>query len=126
MRFASAIAAPMTLGSSCALFAACARDDRSAEVETSLRELRGSGLVPQTAAAVRLGRLYRDRHPGEGSANELCRELAGERTPTTAEEWRRLAAQSLARDRELRREVELDGWIVTPTEARLLAVASLR
>ena len=84
-----------------------------------------AGIVPDDAAAIELGRLYRKLHPDEGSARDLQGALAGALVPTTVEGWRRHLASAVAADLSGARCLELDGWTMTVTEARLLAVASL-
>jgi hypothetical protein len=95
------------------------RDDESWSVLVS------AGIVPEDAAAIELGRLYRKLHREERSARDLHAALAGALVPTTAEDWRRHLTSAVAADLASAHCLELDGWMMTVTEARLLAVASL-
>ena len=112
------------LGALLASIATAAGCDRQPDDDT-WAVLVSAGIVPDGVAAIELGRLYRKLHPDEGSARELQDALAGARVPTTAEGWRRHLASAVAADLTDAHCLELDGWMMTVTEARLLAVASL-
>lgn len=92
--------------------------------------LRRSGLVPRDDAARALGRRYLARRPGEATPAWLWQRLAGEPLEAgpplawSAADWRRRVVRAQREDRAAGRCLELDGWLVTVTEARLLALAS--
>ena len=117
-------------GAACALaspvlLAGCTRAHEPVD-ERAVDALFAAGIVPRHRAATRLGRLYRRRHTDESTISALCTALAGGAPPATADAWRALASRRHALDVENGRSTELDGWTMTPTEARLLALASLR
>jgi hypothetical protein len=112
------------LGGLLASIATAAGCDRRPD-DDAWSALVSTGVVPDDVAAIELGRLYRELHPEEGSARDLQAALAGTLAPTTPEGWRRHLASAMAADLESAYCLELDGWVMTVTEARLLAVASL-
>jgi hypothetical protein len=119
-QLAAAILAPATV-------AGCARREADRARDASREALRRSGIVPEGGDASRLGRLYLRQHRGDSGLADLDRALGGGAAPpATPEQWRQRLALGLRGDLEAGRCVELDGWALTLTEARLLALASLR
>jgi hypothetical protein len=106
--------------------AGCARrDGDGGEISAASRSaLWNAGIVPEGNAAIQLGRRYRHRHPDQHSIGDLCRALGGDPLPVEPGQWRRAAERALRGDLEAGRSIELDGWVVTLTEARLLGLAS--
>ena len=90
------------------------------------------GLLTQRDSARVVGRAYLDRVPAESSASGLVDRIAaglpdGRRAVRDASdgELRALLAASIRSDFEQGRVVDVDGWVLSPTEARLYALTTL-
>jgi hypothetical protein len=101
------------------------RDPGLYGLETWLRRLAAD--VPGLAG---LGRRYLEQHPAEASAAWISHELFGKELDDRSGESDRLIARqiSLGLESDYRNGnlVVLGGWLVTHTEARLMALVSLR
>jgi hypothetical protein len=112
------------------LLASCIACSRSQD--PGRRGLQGwlQALAAEVPAAAALGRQYLRQRPGEASAAWLVRQLFDEEPYGRAEAVRRVVAQRIGQRREADFRdgnlVVLQGWLVTQTEARLLALLSLR
>ena len=91
-----------------------------------------AGLLAHRDSARVVGTAYLDRVPSEASASRLVDRIAadlpeGRRTVRDAsdDELRSLLAASVRSDFEQDRIVEVDGWVLSPTEARLYALTTL-
>ena len=90
-----------------------------------------AGLLTHRDSARVVGRAYLERVPGESVSRLVDRIAAGlpggRRTVRDASEadLRLLLAASIRSDFEQDRIVEVDGWVLSPTEARLYALAAL-
>jgi hypothetical protein len=89
-----------------------------------------SRLFPDVRAAATVGDLYLQKQPEEGSAARLAYELFGSdsfRNVDREGDERLRQRLRASRDLDFRRDdlVVLHGWVVTRTEARLLALLSL-
>ena len=87
--------------------------------------------VPDSRAAATVGRLYLEQHPQEASAAWLEQRLFGTELSTRSERAGRVELierlrQGRQRDFRDGDMVVLDGWFFARTEARLLALISLR
>ena len=91
-------------------------------------------LVPDMAAAGRFGQSYLTAHPVERDFQQLADSVLGSlRLPTTAEAVDSnpkpvliaRARQVVIDDYVAGRVVEIDGWVLSITEARLYALAAL-
>lgn len=87
-------------------------------------------LFPNVRAAATVGDLYLHKQPEEGSAAWLAYELFGSdlfRDVNREGDERLKERLRASRDLDFRHDdlVVLDGWVVTRTEARLLALLSL-
>lgn len=74
-----------------------------------------------------IGALYLEAVPGEASAGQLVHLIAGSAhgahmTPSAAQT---MLLDAVRRDFERFETIELDGWVVSRTEARLCALAAL-
>jgi hypothetical protein len=91
-----------------------------------------AGLIAHRDSARAVGRAYLDGVPEESSVSRLVDRIAadlpeGRRTVRDASEadLRQLLAASIRSDFEQDRIVEVDGWVLSPTEARLYALTAL-
>jgi hypothetical protein len=91
-----------------------------------------AGLLTHRESARVVGRAYLDRVPGESTASGLVERITaglpgGWRTARDASdaELRALLAESIRSDFEEDRVVDVDGWVLSPTEARLYALTTL-
>jgi hypothetical protein len=91
-----------------------------------------AGLFTHQDSARAVGRAYLDRVPGESSASRLVDRVAadlpgGRRTLRDASDadLRELLAARIRSDFEEDRVVDVDGWVLSPTEARLYAITTL-
>lgn len=91
-------------------------------------------VVPDLAAAGRLGRAYLAAHPDEREPRRLVVELLGslglskERhavDSVPAARWSTRAREVVTEDYLAGRVVPVDGWVLSVTEARLYALAAL-
>jgi len=103
------------------------RQDGPADVADRL-----AGLFRNRTSAMTVGRAYLRRHPDERTISALLGGLAAgadglARTIAAGDpdRCRALVGARLRDDFACRRTVVLDGWIVSRTEARLCAVATL-
>lgn len=86
-------------------------------------------LFDELEPARRIGRAYLGAHPAEADEETLVRLL--EASPGWGRAWDaspaqlgELARSALARDFDRGRTVEVDGWILSRTEARLCALTT--
>ena len=91
-----------------------------------------AGLLAHRDSARVVGKAYLDHVPGESSVSRLVERISadlpeGRRTVLDAsdDELRTLLAASIRSDFEDDRIVEVDGWVLSPTEARLYALTTL-
>ena len=91
-----------------------------------------AGLLTHRDSAREVGSAYLDRAPQEASVSGLVDRIAaelpqGRRTVQEAsdDELRTLLAASIRLDFEHDRVVQVRGWVLSPTEARLYALAAL-
>jgi len=84
-------------------------------------------VLSDRAGARTMGRRYLVMAPGEGDVARLSALVAGGRqvTELTPAAARALLADAVRQDFERFETVELDGWVVSRTEARLCALAAL-
>ena len=75
-------------------------------------------LFPDDERLIQLGRSYREAYPEEDDVDVL-REL------TASVEDSSLGSEAIRRDFESGNTVQLDGWILSRTEARLCALHSI-
>lgn len=102
---------------------------------STCRDLRDrlAGLLEHRDSAWIVGREYLRATPSEATPPVLAY-LIAERLPlerralvsATDEELRRLLAASVVADFEEGRTVEIDGWVLSATEARLCALVACR
>ena len=80
------------------------------------------GIFLSRTSAARVGRAFLDRYPEEGSQSRLLELTARDLAARDSHAWRAWLAQQ--RREELRDEqvVEIDGWVLALSEARLCAL----
>ena len=90
-----------------------------------------AGLMVHRESARVVGSAYLDRVPSESSAGRLVERISaglpeGRRTLLAASdaELRALLSEAIRSDFEADRVVDVDGWILSPTEARLYALTA--
>jgi hypothetical protein len=91
-----------------------------------------AGVFADRASAAALGRRYLRAHPAAASVDRLCdgvvaRLADGRRAIAEADEdgLRRLLAGAVREDFASDRVIDVDGWVLSATEARLYALAAL-
>ena len=96
--------------------------ERLGAADATTRALRS--LILSRDSAVRLGRAYLVATPNEASASRLTSLILGESAMRTGREAARVRSR-IQGDFDAGRVVTVDGWIVSPTEARLCALCAL-
>jgi hypothetical protein len=91
-----------------------------------------AGLLAHRDSARIVGTAYLDRVPSEASATRLLDGIAarlpegrGTIREASDDDLRAFLAASIRSDFEDDRVVEVDGWVLSPTEARLYALTTL-
>jgi hypothetical protein len=89
-------------------------------------------MFTSTASAIVLGRLYLDRYPHENSLHALASHLPLQARnegfsghDTEIDTIHELIRSQIRRDFESGNCVRIDGWVLSRTEARLCAMATL-
>lgn len=81
-------------------------------------------LVPHRESAARLGRAYLASVPAEASSTRLVALILGAPTRRTGREAAHVASR-IQTEFDAGRVVNVAGWILSPTEARLYALSAL-